>query len=145
MDEEITKVCTHCEPPVPKPLSAFHRRKASSDGHAAICKECERKKHRAYYSRRKTKLIHRKSNLRIHYDMSVTEFNEMYEEQKGACAICKVTGRRLVIDHDHITGKRRQLLCDTCNHGLGRFKDSIPLLKEAVAYLERHNGTTTAA
>lgn len=62
------------------------------------------------------------------------------------CPICKkpsiphVTAN-LVKDHDHITGKAREWLCDSCNTGLGRFKDNIDLLKKAIAYLEKHNAS----
>lgn len=57
------------------------------------------------------------------------------------CPICKkgsipsVTAN-LVKDHDHNTGKARAWLCDSCNTGLGRFKDDVKLLKRAISYLE---------
>jgi len=59
------------------------------------------------------------------------------------CPICKkpsipyVTAN-LVIDHDHDTGNAREWICDSCNTGLGRFKDSIELMQEAIKYLKRH-------
>lgn len=59
------------------------------------------------------------------------------------CPICKkgsipTITANLVIDHDHSTGMAREWLCDSCNTGLGRFKDNIELLQEAIKYLERH-------
>jgi len=65
-------------------------------------------------------------------------------KQNGKCAICKKpetrkTGnkiRELSIDHCHKTGKVRGLLCDSCNNGLGRFKDSVKLLESALKYLK---------
>ena len=57
------------------------------------------------------------------------------------CPICEkgsipgVTAN-LVKDHDHNTGKARAWLCDSCNTGLGRFKDNIELLKKAIDYLK---------
>lgn len=59
------------------------------------------------------------------------------------CPICKkgsipdVTAN-LVIDHNHDTGIAREWLCDSCNTGLGRFKDNILLLEEAIQYLKKH-------
>lgn len=56
------------------------------------------------------------------------------------CPICKkisianVTAN-LVRDHDHMTGKGRVWICDSCNTGLGRFKDDIELLQKAIDYL----------
>jgi len=42
----------------------------------------------------------------------------------GCCEICKVE-TLLDSDHDHLTGKRRGLLCRRCNQGLGNFTDSV--------------------
>lgn len=60
------------------------------------------------------------------------------------CPICEkgsipgVTAN-LVKDHDHETGKARAWLCDSCNTGLGRFKDNVDLLKKAINYLEQYS------
>ncbi len=59
------------------------------------------------------------------------------------CPICEkmsiadVTAK-LVKDHDHDTGMARDWICDSCNTGLGRFKDDVKLLQKAIAYLEKH-------
>ena len=52
-------------------------------------------------------------------------------------SIADVTAK-LVKDHDHDTGMARDWICDSCNTGLGRFKDDVKLLKKAIAYLEKH-------
>ena len=59
------------------------------------------------------------------------------------CPICKKTSipdvtANLVKDHDHITGMGRAWICDSCNTGLGRFKDDISLIKEVIKYLESY-------
>jgi hypothetical protein len=60
------------------------------------------------------------------------------------CPICKkpsipgVTAN-LVIDHNHKTGNAREWICDSCNTGLGRFKDNIELIRETIKYLKKHN------
>jgi recombination endonuclease VII len=55
------------------------------------------------------------------------------------CGICDkpVHGSLRHIDHDHITGKVRGVLCGHCNTGLGQFKDSPITLRAAALYLER--------
>jgi len=60
------------------------------------------------------------------------------------CPICQKTTivgvtANLVKDHDHITGKGREWICDSCNTGLGRFKDSIELLQRAINYLKKYS------
>lgn len=67
----------------------------------------------------------------------------MLHAQDGKCAICKTASwdkehkkfRRLVVDHDHKTGKVRGLLCANCNLVLGHAKDSVQLLAASIAYL----------
>lgn len=56
------------------------------------------------------------------------------------CPVCKkrtIPGltSKVVLDHDHNTGIPRAWICDSCNTGLGRFKDDIDLLKNAINYL----------
>ena len=56
------------------------------------------------------------------------------EKQAGKCAICdKETS--LNLDHCHLTGKFRGMLCTSCNTGLGFFKDNVENLRRAVSYL----------
>lgn len=57
-----------------------------------------------------------------------------FERQSGVCAICK-SKSKLNIDHDHITGKVRGLLCTGCNIVLGYAKDSSEILNSAASYL----------
>ena len=57
------------------------------------------------------------------------------------CPICKkrtIPGltSKVVLDHDHLTGKPRAWICDSCNTGLGRFKDDIKTMQDAIEYLK---------
>ena len=59
------------------------------------------------------------------------------------CPICKkitIAGvtSKVVLNHDHDTGRILGWICDSCNTGLGRFKDDIAILQEAIKYLETH-------
>jgi len=134
------KLCPGCTArenrPILKPISEFYRRKASKDGLSNRCKECEKDAHKAYHKANRTKQIHRRSNLKVLYNLTIEQFNEMFERQEGGCGICTRVGQKLVIDHDHKTGKVRGLLCAKCNHGLGRFDDDPVKLQNAIMYLE---------
>lgn len=60
------------------------------------------------------------------------------------CPICGKTSipditANLVIDHNHKTGKARAWICDSCNTGLGRFKDDISIMERAIEYLKYYN------
>lgn len=44
----------------------------------------------------------------------------------------------MVLDHDHTTGKPRAWICDSCNTGLGRFKDNIDVIQNAIEYLQKY-------
>lgn len=78
------------------------------------------------------------------YGITTKDYNEMYINQNGLCAICNKEGFRmaehhklkLVVDHCHSTGSVRGLLCHNCNRALGLLKDSIESLEKAVKYLK---------
>ena len=64
--------------------------------------------------------------------------NEPFE-----CPVCKkrtITGvtSKVVLEHNHITGKVGGWICDSCNTGLGRFKDDAELLKSAIEFLKKN-------
>jgi hypothetical protein len=72
--------------------------------------------------------------------LSKTEYDAMFQRQGGVCAICghkPVQGERLAVDHDHVGGQVRGLLCRGCNTGLGQFTDDSSRLRAAADYLER--------
>ena len=43
---------------------------------------------------------------------------------------------KVVLNHDHGTGVPSGWICDSCNTGLGRFKDDPEILRNAIRYLE---------
>ena len=60
------------------------------------------------------------------------------------CPICQkrsIAGitARIVADHDHHTGNIRDFICDSCNTGLGRFKNGENYLMNAVQYLKERD------
>jgi hypothetical protein len=71
----------------------------------------------------------------------------MLDNQGNTCAICKrkewtratITDNimALSVDHCHVTGNVRGLLCRACNLALGQFEDNIKTLNKAIKYLEQ--------
>lgn len=71
------------------------------------------------------------------YGITVDEYDTMVKEQDGKCAICgKIPENWLVVDHNHLTGKVRKLLCPLCNIVLGQANDNIDLLNKMIEYLK---------
>lgn len=85
---------------------------------------------------------YRENTLKRKYSINLEDYDKMLQEQKSCCAICsaKVEEERdnvLVVDHNHLTGEVRGLLCHKCNTGLGLFRDNQGYLLEAVEYLRK--------
>lgn len=73
--------------------------------------------------------------LKHQYALTLFQFNELLLLQQNRCKICKEFMRPPCVDHCHTTGRVRGLLCDACNVGLGRFKDSMEILVAAIQHL----------
>jgi hypothetical protein len=84
----------------------------------------------------------RKSHLARKFGLSLQQYDIMLLSQGGRCAICKeecATGNWLAVDHDHVSGERRGLLCQSCNTGLGKMRDNPAILRAAAEYIEFHS------
>lgn len=64
------------------------------------------------------------------YGITEMEYRAMYRAQGGRCYVCRVadgTSRRLGVDHNHLTGEVRGLVCtgslsaNTCNRLIAHF------------------------
>lgn len=123
----LYKVCNNCKES--KPLSDYYKLKNGSDRYRGTCKKCAiNKKGR------------KERQLKSRYGISTEDYNKLFQEQGGCCAICKTHQSNLnialAVDHCHSSKVIRGLLCYNCNMGLGRFKDSAELLLNAIQYLK---------
>jgi hypothetical protein len=92
--------------------------------------------------------IEKNGHLRRTFGIDLETYNKMLSDQNGACSICKNpetsvvknTGKikTLAVDHCHTTGKVRGLLCWNCNTSIGKMKDSVEILQNAIEYLKKH-------
>ncbi len=130
---EATKPpCGHCKGEIP------------SDRHAGsvYCSpECKRRAMAANWRARWPDYMRR-----YLYGLSPEQYQAMMIEQDGRCAICCTSewggrSKKPNVDHDHVTGKVRGLLCEACNLGLGKFGDDPERVRAAAAYLEAHTST----
>jgi len=94
------------------------------------CRECRKMHSRDYSWRLKLEKV---------FGITPEFYYEMLKMQNNQCAICSIemekTNKRLIVDHDHETGLIRGLLCDSCNLGIGKLKDSEELLMKAANYI----------
>jgi hypothetical protein len=114
-------------------------------------KKITAEKAREYYDNFKNKhptmrTYKRETHLLYSYGIALIEYDNLHKSQDGLCAICGkqetkkniTTGETvpLSVDHDHVSGKIRGLLCNHCNHAIGNLKDNPELLRKAADYLE---------
>ena len=76
------------------------------------------------------------------YGITKEQYLTMYQQQNGLCAIClgpcrDSRNRSMAVDHCHVTGRIRGLLCSPCNTAIGMLQDSPVMLRRAADYLEK--------
>lgn len=79
------------------------------------------------------------SRRKAKYNITKAQYDQLLAQQSGNCYICGVHEEyNLRVDHDHVTGKVRKLLCNACNVALGGFEDDPIRLRSAANYIEQH-------
>lgn len=83
---------------------------------------------------------YKNSHLKTMFGITLEEYNILFEEQGGVCAICSSPPKRkmLAVDHCHTTGKVRGLLCSNCNTSLGLVKEDPDILLQMINYIEEN-------
>ena len=95
-------------------------------------------RHRTYAKEHKKlpeiKLRDKELRLERDHNLPIEEWDRMFEEQHGCCDICGRPAtdfkKGLALDHNHITGKIRKLLCPPCNLGLGIYQKKKDLFEK---------------
>ena len=78
-------------------------------------------------AQRRESNMHARRELFRRYGLTSSDYQAMLVRQNGVCAMCHRdcrTGQRLCVDHNHVTGEVRALLCRRCNAGLGYLEDA---------------------
>jgi len=135
--ERGLKLCIKCGKEKPATTEYFSKANNSKDGLYSYCKTCVR-------LRRNTKEQKLRRTIRTIESHGITfqEYLSIAENQGYKCAICGRKDKRLYVDHNHITGKIRGLLCRECNCALGYLKvdeKGTYNLHRAIKYLVQNN------
>ena len=116
-----TKECSSCS--FQGPLTAFYK--------GNQCRTC------LYEAARRRK-------LRLRYGITPEEYDSLYQQQYGCCAICGIHQSKLhttlAVDHNHDTKEVRGLLCFDCNTGIGKLQDNYDIIIKAAEYLRSFTG-----
>ncbi len=151
------KKCTACN--ITKEMTEFRKAATGKNGLAAECPPCQTQRSRIWRKNNKelykqiykerndrpdVKIRNRQHSLLRNYGITIEQYEEISKQQKHLCKICNLPETRiasgkvsyLAVDHCHMTGKIRGLLCLNCNRMLGAAKDSIETLLIAINYLK---------
>ena len=147
VSDGITKKCRVCAET--KQVAEFHKnRRKSADGRQTACKDCSKVTTYRYRNSAnghiRTVTARFKGALK-RYSLTEADYNGMLTAQNYVCAICKQpekslfkgAPKRLAVDHCHVTGKVRGLLCTHCNQAIGRLNDDPALIRKAADYVEK--------
>lgn len=129
------RYCPQCDEI--RSLSAFGSNRSTKDGLATYCRPCHNRvmaanKVKNHGSERSYLLKYR------FYGLTEDEVAGIVDRQASLCLIC-LRARPLHVDHDHVTGEVRGLICFPCNGALGQFRDVPAVIRGAVDYLERQS------
>ena len=145
-----TIYCTHCGLTVEseKDLSLFQKDRSKPLGYRNQCKECRSIISNKWKSNNSKKQGIKRANAHMErrYGITIEEYDIMFIRQDGKCDICGSSGfakgkSRMNIDHCHTTGKVRGLLCNNCNSGIGKLKESESIMLNAIEYIKKHKDT----
>ncbi len=79
--------------------------------------------------------------LKSKYGLSPTDYEKLILEQRGLCGICGIPQnelkRKLHVDHNHVTGTPRGLLCSNCNHAIECFERDPLFFDKIKEYIEK--------
>lgn len=137
------KLCRGCNKILP--VDSFYRRNNRNEGRSlyARCKSCNSSSFASWSTKHPGQS--RIRNLKAKYGISEEKYFEFYYKQNSSCGICgsKESGWKtspwLHVDHCHVTGIIRGLLCHQCNVMIGMIeKQKIDDLTVITLWLNKH-------
>lgn len=106
------------------------------------CRECSRiSTRKTYLKYPNARTAARRLRVFKTYGLTADQFDALMLAQDGKCAICRrlpsEKKKTLHIDHDHVSGRVRGLLCHECNLAVGKMHDDPALFRAAAVYLDQ--------
>ena len=117
-----------------KPLTDWSRNRSQRSGYGTYCKPCHNEVVRN--NRIKHYGSTRSFHLNRRYGVDSVTIEWLLLRQGYVCAICGSPDPSHV-DHDHQSKNVRGILCFNCDRGLGKFDDSVSLMRKAIEYLTK--------
>lgn len=137
-----------------KVLEDYPKDKNSFLGIYSYCSECANKRARDNHKKIRAKdsegwQEHRKKYRNRYYKntygITLENFEAIFQAQDCRCAIClceldiDLDSKKAHLDHNHTTGKIREILCVRCNKGIGYLQEDIDIMESAISYLKKHS------
>ena len=131
-----TKYCPDCRQE--HSVSEFGKNSSAYDGLTGYCRAHHEERGRL--NRVKNCGSGKAYRLRYRHGISIEQYEHMLEDQNYLCAVCQRYPQANLknpwhVDHDHVTGKVRGILCHSCNTALGNLNDDPDILERALNYL----------
>ena len=121
------------------------------DDNVRTCTDCNKTKPLSDFPTHPTMYKRRRGQCKVCTNENVTtirilRLKNRYPNEDYRCPICNTSRRGIkrrngtswVLDHCHSTKQFRGWLCENCNSGIGKLKDSVEFLQRAIKYLERN-------
>jgi len=125
IDKTTLRKCLRCKQDKPV-IGNFYKRK-DKPTYRYTCNECR--------SNDPYEKLKRRIGTLKKYDLTPAQYAERYNAQNGNCDICGKHRKCLAVDHCHVTGVIRALLCLKCNTAIGMLNDDPAILEKAIVYL----------
>ena len=135
------KTCGLCKQT--KPFAEFDKNRRGTLGLQTYCKPCSKIKWKESRDRIPKEIAQLR---RLKAKGVVIDSDDVYRVAfpTGNCAVCQHSTKKLVFDHDHKTGKFRDVLCHKCNILVGCLELDPTIVQAARDYISRWtaNGLT---
>lgn len=150
--DSLGRICSVCREYKPWDNYSWKRSKRYKDKTAKVhqlkqpkCRSCAHLETKDWRERQSPERL-RDLYLQRTYQINYSTYCKMLENQDYKCKICSrdldtelgysiPKSNTAVVDHCHISGEVRGILCNECNRGLGYFHDNKEALMNAITYL----------